>query len=136
MLVKSLVWCLVVAMSILSAVPQAEGSFVPSEAINIGDSQRAADIEKIQNVLEEKLVSQKLEDLGFSTQEVRERLSRLSNEQIHNYAQKLDELRAGGFHSAMGEYHYELNLVIVILLIVLLILLIVSVQDYGQEAKG
>jgi len=124
-------------MSILSVVPRAEGSFVPSEAINIGDAQRAADIEKIQNVLEEKLVSQKLEDLGFSTKEVKERLSRLSNEQIHNYAQKLDELRAGGFHDGGGrEYHYELNHVILILLLVLLILLIVSVQDYGQEAKG
>jgi len=133
--VKSLVWYLVIAMSILSVVPHAEGSFVPSEAINIGDAQRAADIEKIQNVLEEKLVSQKLEDLGFSAKEVKERLSRLSNQQIHNYAQKLDELRAGGFHNG-GEYRYELNLVIVILLILLLVVLLVSVQDYGQEAKG
>lgn len=126
MLSKSLVWCLVIAMSFLSVVPRAEGSFAPSEDINLDDAQRATDIEKIQTVLEEKLISQKLEDLGFSSQEIKGRLYRLSNDQIHNYAQKLDELRAGGFHQ-------NVNILIVILLILIIVLLIVSVDKNAQD---
>jgi hypothetical protein len=39
---------------------------------------------------------QRLADLGFSADEITARLSELSDEQIHYFASKLDDLKVGG----------------------------------------
>jgi hypothetical protein len=46
-------------------------------------------------VLETKLVKQRLQDLRFTPDEVSARLAQLSDEQIHQLAQRLDDLRVG-----------------------------------------
>jgi len=113
---KSLTWYLVFAMFIISIVPQAEGAFIPSQAISLSDAQRQSDLGKIRSFLETKLVSQRLQDLGFSTDEIKERLAYLSDQQLHKYAQQLDDLKAGG-DSGVG-------IVIGVLLIILLVIVI------------
>ena len=113
---KSLTWYLVFAIFIISIVPHAEGAFIPSQAISLSDAQRQSDLGKIRSFLETKLVSQRLQDLGFSTDEIKERLAYLSDQQLHKYAQQLDDLKAGG-DSGVG-------IVIGVLLIILLVIVI------------
>jgi len=123
MLKRSLSWYLVVAMFIISIVPHAEGAFISSEAMAFNNMQRDADLGKIRTFLETKIVSQRLQDLGYSSEEVREKLSLLSDHQLHNYAQHLDNLRVGGD---------GLEVVIGVLIIIILILVILHLT--GRKA--
>jgi hypothetical protein len=87
---------LVLAMVVIGMVPPAEASFLSSEATRTtGVSDRSLDLQTIQVALETKLVSQRLADLGFTPEEIRARVAQLSDQQIHQVAQKLDELRVG-----------------------------------------
>jgi len=126
MLKKTLTWYLVVALFIISIVPHAEGAFSPSQAIALSDAQRQSDLGKIRSFLETKLVSQRLQDLGFSTDEIKERLAYLSDQQLHNYAQKLDDLKAGG--DAVG-------LVIGVLIIIILVIVILHLTEHKVIIK-
>ena len=56
---------------------------------------RALDLRSVQGTLETKLVSQRLVDLGFTAEEVGARLAQLSDQQIHQMAQKLNDVRVG-----------------------------------------
>ena len=53
-------------------------------------------MEKIQTLLENRLISQRLQDLGYSTEEITSRLGQLTDQEVHAIAQKLDDLRVGG----------------------------------------
>lgn len=121
MLKKSIAWYLVFAMFVIAIVPRAEGAFIPSNAIALNEDQRASDLDRIRNILETKLVKQRLQDLGFNTDEAKERLSLLSDEQLHNYAQQLDTVRAGGD---------GLEIVIGILVIIILVLVILHLTGH------
>ena len=96
---------LVLAMIVVGMVPPAGASFLSSEAIKTaGISDRASDLHRIQTSLETKLVRQRLADLGFTPEEIRARIAQLSDQQIHQVAQKLDEVRVGqdGFGIFIG----------------------------------
>lgn len=121
MLKKSVTWYLVFAMFTIALVPHADGAFSPSEAIAFNETQRSMDLDKIRLFLEAKVVRQRLRDFGYSSEEVTEKLSLLSDEQLHNYAQHLDTLRVGG---------NGLGAVIAALLIVILILVILHLTGH------
>src|SRR4030043_2203467 len=104
---------LVVAMFVLGITPRLYAGFSPSEAISILSFDRSSDLEKIRKVLEMKMVREKLKDLGFAPDEIENRLSQLSDHQIHQLALNLDELQVGGSGWA-------------VLIIVLLVVLIVG----------
>jgi hypothetical protein len=94
---KKLVSCyLVLAMVVIGVVPRVEASFLSSETIaTVEGSDRAADLKMVRTALETKLVSQRLVDLGFTPEEVGAKISQLNDQQIHQVAQKLDEVRVG-----------------------------------------
>jgi hypothetical protein len=94
MLKRCIAWYLVVALCIMGFVPPLEASFLPSEAMTAGTS-RAADLDTVQKVLETRVVQQRLQDLGFTPEEISTRLAQLSDAQIHQLAQRLDDLRVG-----------------------------------------
>ncbi len=121
MIKKSIVWYLVFAMFVIALVPRVEAGFIPSNAINIDETQKVSDLDKIQKFLEAKLVSQRLEDLGFSSSEVKERLSLLSDNQLHSYAQQLDTLKVGGD---------GLEVVIGVLVIIILVIVILHLTGH------
>ena len=75
---KSIVWGLVVAMFILGIAPRLEAAFVPSQAINSTPLDRMSDLKAIQSALENKLVQQRLQDLGFLSDEISDKLALLS----------------------------------------------------------
>ena len=119
---KHVAWYLVVAMFIISIAPRVEAGFSPSEIIDLKPHDRAAYIEKIQSVLETKAVRKRLSQLGLNQDEIAERLSQLSDKQIHQLALQLDDLRVG--QDATG---------VIIALLVIIILVIVILQLTGHK---
>jgi len=118
---KWLACYLVVAMFIISVAPRLEAAFSPSEALG-APAVRAGDMEKIRMALENKLVTQRLRDLGYSAEEVMTRLSQLSDSQIHSFAQKLDNLKTGGDGAE-----------VILFILVVIILVVVILQLTGHK---
>jgi hypothetical protein len=123
---KYVIWYLVCAMFIIGIAPRLEAAFSPSEALVLSPLPRASDTETIRTALEHKLVRQRLADLGFSADEISARLSELSDEQVHYFASKLDELKVGGD---------GLGILIGILIIVVLVLLILQLTGHKVILK-
>lgn len=127
-MVKKCVVCyLVMALFVIGIVPRVEAAFAPSEALNLSVEARAGDIEKIRGALENKLVSQRLLDLGYTSEEVMTRLSQLTDSQIHSFAQKLDDLKVGG-DSGLG-------IIIAVLVIIALVLVILQLSGHRIFVK-
>jgi len=94
--IKQISWYLVFAMFVLGIAPRVEAGIAPSDVIALSQVDRATDIDKIQKVLETKMVRERLEKLGYAQEEINSRLTQLSDQQIHQLALKIDDLRVGG----------------------------------------
>lgn len=92
---KSVAWYLVIAMFIIGIAPRVEAGYSPSPALS-PQLDRAADLEKIQGVLETKMVRERLSQLGYQPEEVQRRLAQLDDRQVHDLALNLDQLQVGG----------------------------------------
>ena len=115
-------WYLVVAIFIISIAPRVDAGFAPSEVIDMKSVDRTSDLEKIQSVLETKAVRERLTQFGLTHDEIMERLSQLSDEQIHQLALQLDDLRFGQ-DGALG-------IIIALLIIVLLVIVILQLTGH------
>jgi len=73
---------------------------------------RASDLERVQKVLEMKMVKERLKAFGLTEGEVTKRLNQLNDDQLHQLALHLDELKTGGDGAAV---------VIIILLVAILV---------------
>ena len=111
------------AISTLAGPAEAMLLPAPSDASHAGQSalssDRAADIAKIQKVLETKELQQRLQDYGLTAEEAAARIDKLSDEQLHRLASNLDSVQAGG--DGLG---FVLGVVIIALLVVLIIYLL------------
>jgi hypothetical protein len=87
---------------------------------------RAEEVKKIQVALENELVRAKLIAYGLTSDEVNQKLDRMTDEQIHLLAQASDDLLAGG--DGVG-------FVIGILVIILLVVLIIKLMDKSIVIK-
>jgi hypothetical protein len=117
-----LIWVLLVTTLAMWCFPK-EGSAMLVPAMSTGTelisgANRAADLQKIQRVLEAKIVQQRLEDFGLTPDEVNARLNRLSDAQLHQLATQIDDLVPG------GELGLVIGLLVVAILVVILILLL------------
>jgi Flp pilus assembly protein TadB len=115
--VRRIAVMLVVVMGLISLVPSAEASFVPSDQSSSSFS-RQEDMATIRTALEHKLVKERLKDLGYTDEEIKARLDQLSEADLHGLATQLDALvpAGDGFEVA-----------VIILLIVILIVLVLIV---------
>jgi hypothetical protein len=86
---------LVVAMFVLGITPRLYAGFSPSEAVSILTFDRSSDLEKIRRVLEMKMVRERLKNFGFTPNEIEKKLSQLEDQQIHQLALSLDDLKVG-----------------------------------------
>jgi hypothetical protein len=109
---------LIFVFSLISLVPHVEAAFIPSSDSRTG-LVRSQDIQTIKKALENKIVKQRLQDLGFSEKEIQERLNQLSDEEVHSLAMQIDTLSQGGI----------LGVIIAVLVIVVLVLLILKLKD-------
>lgn len=114
-LTRYVLWYMVAATFLLAVIPRVEAGFSPSEMIGQSQLSRSADIEKIRNILETKMIRERLYNLGFSQEEILAKLNQLTDDQIHQVALKLDEVKVGG---STGE------VVLIIILIIALAALI------------
>ncbi len=119
---KQISWYLVVAMFIISVAPRVEAGLAPSEIIALAQADRAADLEKIQNVLEVKAISQRLTQFGLTNDEIQSRISQLSDQQVHQIALQLDDLKVGQ-DDALG-------LIIALLVIAILVVIILKLTGH------
>ncbi len=117
---KQISWCLVFAMFVLGLAPRVEAGFAPSDVIALSQVDRAADIDKIQKALETKMVRERLEKLGYAQEEINSRLAQLSDQQMHNLALQIDEIKVGG----------DLGIVIALLVITILVVLLIQLTGH------
>lgn len=120
---KGIIWYLIGAMFLIGAVPRVEAGFSPSDLVNLSPPDRASDLQKIKNFLERKMVTERLRELGFSAFEIQKRLNELNDQQIHQLALKIDELKVGS-DSGLG---------LVIALLVIAILVVLFLQLTGHR---
>ena len=95
-------------------------SSVTSSGTEMNSEERAAEIEKIRQALENRIVREKLVAHGLSSEEVESKLGEMSDRQIHMLAQASDDVLAGG--DALGA-------IIGILLIIVLVIVILKLLD-------
>jgi len=123
--VEYLLWYLIGAMFVIGITPRAFAGFSPSEATSLAFD-RPSDLEKVRKVLEMRVVREKLKEFGFTTNEIEKRLSELSDDQIHQIALQIDELKVGGDGWAVA---------FLFLLIAILIVLVIYVTGHRVVVK-
>jgi len=124
--VRYISWYLVVAMFVIGMTPRVYAGFSPSEVMEHSLIDRASDLQKIQKVLETKMISDRLTQLGFTADEIQARLNQLGDEQIHQFALQLDQLKVGG--DGVG-------IVIGILVIAILVVILIYLLGHRIEIK-
>jgi len=125
-LMKYIASYLVFAMFIIGVVPRVDAGIVLSEIIAHPQIDRTADLQRIQKVLETKMVRERLENLGFTVEETQKRLSQLNDEQIHNLALNLDQLKVGGD---------GLGVIVALLVIALLVVALIYLTKHRVIVK-
>jgi hypothetical protein len=93
---KHITWYLVVAMFVIGITPRVYAGFSPSEVAGVSPIDRGSDLGKIQNAIETKMIGERLKQIGLTPDEIQKKLSQLSDQQIHQLALQLDELKVGG----------------------------------------
>lgn len=83
---------------------------------------RTADLQAIQARLESKMVAQRLSDVGLTPSEVQQRLSSLTDAQLHQVAQNLDGLQPGG------------DVLILILALIGLVVVVLAIIGLAKQA--
>ena len=121
-LMRHVSWYLIFAMFLIGIAPKVDAGIAPSELIAMSQTDRNADLEKIQQVLEMKMVGERLKQLGFTQAEIQTRLNSISDQQLHKFALQLDDLRVGGDGGA--------GLTIVVLMILVLFLMIMMLTSF------
>jgi hypothetical protein len=84
------------ALLIITTAQGAVAGFSPSPGTAASPDTRADHLVSIQAELDKDAVARKLSELGFSSDEIGSRLESLSDEQLHQVAMDLDQLRTGG----------------------------------------
>ena len=98
----------------LSSAPSQDAAARPQASFD-----RAADLARVQAVLESRIIQQKLIDYGLSSSEAKARVNGLSDQQLHELATRTDSVQAGGDPADLF-----FGLVVVALLVVVLVYLL------------
>jgi hypothetical protein len=119
-------WYMVTVMFLFGITPKVEAGFSPSEVIGQSQMDRSMDVEKVRKFLETKMIRERLHAFGFSQEEIQTRLNLLTDDQIHQVALKLDDLKVAGNGA---------EAVIIVLLIAAIVLLIIYLLGYRVALK-
>lgn len=120
---QAMIWTLVIVTFVMGVFPSDMSAMVapplPTTADSASASHRREDLEKLQTVLELKIVRQRLEDIGLTPEEINARLSKLSDHQLHELATKVEAIMPAG--DALG---IVVALLVIAILVVILIYLL------------
>lgn len=114
----ALVWSLIAALCVFGFADNGGAMLVPADpsvAAGAG-SARALELKQIQGVLENRMVRERLHEIGLNDREIQTRLARLSDQDVHQLSTQLDALTPAG--DAAG-------FIVAILLISILVLLVI-----------
>lgn len=113
---------LVLAFTMLAigTVPAKSMAYVVGSESVVAEHSREADIERIQRVLESKLVSDKLSEAGLNQEEINAKMAQLTDDEVHSFASQLESVYPGG--DGVG-------VVIGLLVIVILVIVILRLMD-------
>jgi Family of unknown function (DUF6627) len=117
---------MVTVMFLLGITPRVEAAFSPSEVMGQQAVNRIADLEKIQKVIQVKMIRERLNALGLSQEEIQARLNQMSNDQVHQLAVNLDEMKVAGDDAVT---------VLIVLVIVAIAILLVYLMGYRLILK-
>lgn len=122
---RAMIWLLVITTLAMGLYPPETVAMLvpalPAAAESSSDSHRMADLQKIQTVLESKVVRQRLEDFGLSQEEINARLAALSDDQLHQFATDVDAIIPAGD---------GLGIVVVLLVIAILAVILVYLLNH------
>lgn len=121
---RHIVIVLICVMGLHSLSPMAFGRPIPSGIVST-DAARTADLAAIQQLLEQKVVQHRLQELGFSSEEINMRISRASDAELHQLVSQSEVLMAGG----------DGGTIVVVLVIILLVFLILRIVDNTPSAE-
>jgi hypothetical protein len=110
-------------MLLLAVVPRVDGAMLGSGFLGLSPSERQVDVRKLQRFLESEVVSKRLLALGFTADEVADRLGSLSDKDLNQFAQRIDQLRVAG----------DGGLGIIVSLLVIAILVVLLLQLTGRR---
>jgi hypothetical protein len=120
--IRTIIWALVLTSLATAWVPQEGAAMLApatSSAPAVGSgADRSEDLQKVQRVLENKLIQQRLADIGLTMEEVNARMDGLSDAQLHQMAAQIDALLPGG--------SVDLTTIIALLVIVILVILLIA----------
>ncbi|MBP1713233.1 MAG: hypothetical protein H6Q42_1436 [Deltaproteobacteria bacterium] len=119
-------WYLVAAIFVIGITPRVYAGFAPSEGFALTSGERASNLDKVQKFLEMKMVRERLKDLGFTPEEIQGKLNDLNDQQLHQLAMKMDDLKVGGD---------GLGIVIAILVIIILVIVIIQLSGHRIVVK-
>ncbi len=125
-LMRQISWYLIVAMFIIGIAPKVNAGLAPSQLIAMSQTDRTADLEKIQKFLEMKVVSERLGKLGFTQDEIQSKITNLSDQQMHKLAIQIDDLKVGGD---------GLGIVIALLVIAILVIIVIMLTGHKVVVK-
>ena len=126
LLKRWITWYLVAAIFVIGITPRVYAGFAPSEGFALTSGERASNLDKVQKFLEMKMVRERLKDLGFTPEEIQGKLNDLNDQQLHQLAMKMDDLKVGGD---------GLGIVIAILVIVILVIVIIQLTGHRVVVK-
>jgi len=109
---------LIIATALLGALPREAAAAIVPTALAAAERAggRAENLARLQSLLEEKVVAQRLADLGFSAAEIQARLNALDDATLHALAQRMDGLLPAGDAGSV-----LVALAVIVLLIVLIL---------------
>jgi len=89
--------CYVIAgLFLMSTAPRVDAGFIPSGTTPSSQENRNFDLQNIRKILETKMIRERLNQLGFSEDEIQAKLSRLDDQQIHQLALSIDDIKIAG----------------------------------------
>ena len=122
-----LVFTFLFFFSVTALIPAKSLAFVATNADLLNNSEvmasfdRAGDIDKINSIIAQDEVKDKLMTMGYSEEEIQDKLSSLTDEEINHLASTLDSVQAGS--GALG-------IVVGVLVIIALVLLILHLTGH------
>lgn len=122
---RTMIWLLVITTLVMGLhPPETVAMLAPSISTateSSSDPHRIADLQKIQTLLESKVVRQRLEDFGVSSEEINANLAGLSDDQLHQFATEIDAIIPAGD---------GLGIVIALLVIAILVVVLVYLLNH------
>jgi Family of unknown function (DUF6627) len=118
-------WTMVMVTLVMGVFPSDMSAMMapplPTTTDSTSESRRWEDLHKLQTVLESKVVRQRLRDIGLTPEEINTRLSRLSDDQLHQLATNVEAMIPAGD---------GLGIVIALLVIAILVVILIYLLNH------